>query len=134
MTLIVCLDDSLGMTFNNRRQSRDSVVTKDILKAAGGRLLISPFSEKLFSEFRDVRVLENPLSDGSPDDFCFIEIGRVRPYIDKIHEIIIYRWNRLYPSDTQFDIDPAEHGFKLSLISEFVGTSHEKITKEIYRR
>ncbi len=134
MTLILCLDDRGGMTFNNRRQSRDSIVTADILKTAGNKLTIAPFSEKLFSDKVGVRVLENPLSECSNGDFCFIEMGSIAENIDKIDEIIIYKWNRLYPSDTRLDIDVTACGFSLISTSEFVGSSHEKITKEIYRR
>ena len=35
MNLIVCLDDSGGMRFNKRRQSRDSLLIKDLIEAYG---------------------------------------------------------------------------------------------------
>lgn len=133
MTLIVCLDDACGMTFNKRRQSRDAVVTADIITSASGKLVISPFSAKLFAG-ADVRILENPLGECESDDCCFIEMGSARGYLDRIDEIIIYKWNRLYPSDTKFDLEPAKCGFSLAATSEFVGSSHDKITKEIYKK
>lgn len=134
MTLIVCIDDAGGMTFNKRRQSRDRIVTEDILRTAGGRLLAAPFSEKLLTGVDGVKICENPLAEAREGDYCFIELGSVRPYADRLDGIIIYKWNRLYPSDTSLDLVPEECGFRLDEISEFVGSSHEKITKEIYKR
>lgn len=134
MTLIVCIDDEGGMTFNNRRQSRDRIVTEDIIRTAGGRLLAAPFSAKLLSEYSDVKICDEPLAVGKAGDCCFIELGSVRPYSERLNTIIIYRWNRLYPSDTSLDIEPLELGFRLEETREFVGSSHEKITREVYRR
>ena len=51
-----------------------------------------------------------------------------------ISRLIIYNWNRRYPFDRQLDISPAKMGFKLVSVTEFEGSSHEKITKEIYER
>ena len=45
----------------------------------------------------------------------------------------LYKWNRDYPADFYFDIDYA-NDYKLETTLDFVGTSHEKITKEVYVR
>ena len=58
----------------------------------------------------------------------------INNYIEKIDNIIIYKWNRIYPSDLYFDIDIKNGQWKLIETEEFQGSSHEKITKEIYRR
>jgi hypothetical protein len=50
---------------------------------------------------------------------------------EKIKEIIVYKWNRVYPADVEFEM-PA--GFVLESSTDFTGFSHEQITKEIYRR
>ena len=45
MRVIVCLDDKGGMTFNNRRQSRDRVLIADVVKMAdGSKIFISQYS------------------------------------------------------------------------------------------
>ena len=49
----------------------------------------------------------------------------------RIEQFIIYRWNRVYPADVSVEIG-AE--WKLTETEEFLGFSHEKITKEIYCR
>ena len=51
---------------------------------------------------------------------------------EKIDSIILYRWNRVYPADTYFDIDLS--GWQLVRTGEFSGASHELITKEVYTR
>ena len=51
---------------------------------------------------------------------------------EKIEKIILYRWNRVYPADVHFPIDFS--GWKLVQAEEFAGSSHEKITEEIYER
>jgi hypothetical protein len=121
------------MTFNKRRQSRDRVVTEDIVKSVtGGRLVIAPFSEKLFPEGTALTVLDNPLREAYDGDTVFIEYGGLSGSEKRITGIIIYRWNKLYPSDTQIDILPEALGLKLVSTEDFAGYSHEKITKEIY--
>ena len=49
MTLIVCVDDNMGMLFNHRRQSKDVVVRERILKQAEGKhLWMNHYSAKQF--------------------------------------------------------------------------------------
>ena len=50
MTVFVCIDDTMGMAFNGRRQSRDSAVVEDILRSCGGVPQMDGRSEKLFGE------------------------------------------------------------------------------------
>lgn len=136
MTVFVCIDDRGGMTFNSRRQSRDMLVTEDILNHAGDHpLYVTDFSEDLF-ENTDAQLISvpTPLSSARSDAFIFIENLPLLPDLDKIKNLVIYRWNRVYPHDTILDINPQKEGFTLTRVTEFAGKSHEKITKEIYTR
>lgn len=137
MKIIVCVDDNNGMMFNKRRQSRDSVLIQDIVGSLNsGNLLIDPYSEKLFSN-SDVDtffISEEFLSEAESDDYCFVENHSLAEHAPRIDELIIYRWNRNYPADTYLDIDPAALGMKLVSTTEFVGSSHDKITKELYSK
>ena len=134
MDVILCLDDKNGMLFNGRRQSRDREVTADILKQAeGGRLLISPFSTDLFETEAPILVEPNPLIKGQEGDVCFVENIPLLPYEEKIRKLIVYRWNRVYPSDVKLDI-LLDNRWKKIETMDFAGYSHEKITKEIYMR
>ena len=128
MKLIVCLDDNRGMLFNNRRQSRDRVLIENILEyCKGEKLYTNEYSSKLFPEnvvevFRNVEDIENA--------YCFAENFIVSE--NDVEEIIIYKWNRVYPADMYFNIDL--NGWKLSETMDFEGSSHDKITREIYVR
>ena len=135
MTVIVCLDNANGMMFNHRRQSRDANVVKDILRTIKGTsLLIAPFSEPLFSQAEcSVSISDSFLTGADANDYYFVENTSVAEFKEKISKLIIYKWNRDYPSDFYFDIDYA-NDYKLETTLDFVGTSHEKITKEVYVR
>lgn len=134
MTAAVCLDNRDGILFNNRRQSRDKELIRDLARLAGGKpILMSPYSEPLFSEIGcAVSVSEDFLSRAASDDICFVEKDALLPHADRISSVVIYRWNRDYPSDKKFDLDLSALGFSLSETAEFAGSSHEKITRELY--
>lgn len=134
MNVVVCLDDRLGMTFNGRRQSRDRVLCEDVIKdAAGGTLLMAEFSKNLFLPMDAPFICAEDFLDMAKEgDTCFVENRPLSSYADKIERLVIYRWNRHYPSDMTFDIIPEGEGFRLVETKEFAGSSHEKITKEIY--
>ena len=134
MNVAICLDDRLGMTFNGRRQSRDRLVCEDIVKdARGGTLLMAEFSRNLFVSMGAPFICaEGFLDIAKKGDTCFVENKALSSYVHKIERLVIYRWNRHYPSDMTFDIDPEREGFRLLTTEEFAGNSHEKITKEIY--
>ncbi len=132
MIAVVCIDDNGGMLFNNRRLSRDRILIEDLINTADGRkIYIEPFSETLFNGKENyVLVTDDCLSGAGEDDYCFVENKNISAYRNKIKGLIIYKWNRKYPSDLKFDFDLSD--YKLNEVSEFVGSSHEKITKEIY--
>ena len=136
MKVILCLDDRGGMMFNHRRQSRDREVIGNILDMVGdGVLWMAPYSRMLFSEsVAALRVEENFLNLAEASDFCFVEDRALLPYGDRIEEMILYRWNRRYPYDMKLDMEPLSNGFSLQNTTEFAGFSHEKITKEIYKK
>lgn len=132
MILIVCLDKNGGMMFNHRRQSKDRYVIKDLLNETSGQYLrINKYSATLFElASNDLYISDDFLVNAEKDDFCFIENTKVAPYIDKIKQVIVYRWDRKYPSDQVFDLDLKL--FKIKKIEEFKGYSHDVIQKEIY--
>ena len=136
MTVFLCIDDRGGMTFMKRRLSRDKIMIEDLSKEVGeGILYISDFSEGLFSDSElSVMSVSNPLASAGEDDFAFIEDIPISNAIDRIDTLIIYKWNRKYPYDFALDIDPLNCGFSLLSSCDFKGNSHDKITKEIYRK
>ena len=133
MTIIVCLDDRNGMMFNKRRQSQDSVLRARILELSSNeKLWMSPYSAKQFDVNAQIEIDAEYQKRAGKDDFCFVEDIPVS--LRRVDRVIIYRWNRHYPADTHFNLDLEKNGFALVATDEFVGSSHEKITEEIYKK
>ena len=133
MKLIVCTAKNKGMTFLGKRVSKDSVLREKILKLSRGhRLLMNSYSAKQFEDISALTVDENFLNLANDDDFCFIE--NVNADIKNISELYIFSWNRDYPADFFFDIDPKSNGFKRVSSQDFKGSSHDKITLDIYKK
>ena len=129
MNLYICLDDRNGLQFNRRRQSRDAAVLEDIRSQCTGNLLIDAFSEKLIREAEIPYVL----LPETAEDF-FAENTPPEEILEKTKKLVIYRWNRHYPADVKWEPDLTVLGFALRETTEFPGTSHEKITREVYVR
>ncbi len=131
MKAIVCVDENLGMCFNHRRQSRDALVISDIIKRAEGQeIYMSPYSAMLFEGFDKIVAREDYLECAPEEGVCFIE----REDVPKnITELVLYKWNRHYPQDKALGIDLSTGWEKISS-EDFVGHSHEKITREEYKR
>lgn len=128
MKLIVCLDDKNGMLFNKRRQSRDKILIENVLELCKGETLYTnEYSATLFPE-KSVVICED--FETVENGYVFAENFMVDE--DKIQEIIIYKWNRVYPADAYFNI--SLDGWELAETVDFVGSSHEKITRERYVR
>lgn len=134
MKVILCLDDNNGMMFHQRRQSRDRVVIEDIRRISeGNRLFMTEYSLKLFQDEKDkILVEKNCLAIAGEDDYCFIENQSLKPFENRISQLILYRWNRKYPADVYLDLTLEE--WSLESREEMKGFSHEKITKEIYSK
>ena len=133
MTVIVCIDDRNGMAFNNRRQSQDKKLLERITSAVSGkRLLMNAYSADMFGKLPQVVIDEDFLSKAESNDICFAENIDVLPYAYKIDKIIIYKWNRHYPSDLTFDI-PLDN-YEITKTEDFQGNSHDRITEVTYER
>lgn len=132
MKLFVCIDDEGGMSFMGRRVSRDRVVTEDICTLSGENLAVFPYSERLFREAGHSPRVIFDIADGC--DALFIEDRSPREYLDVADTLVLYKWNRLYPSDLKMDFCPTELGFELAESVDLVGNSHEKITRETYTK
>ena len=137
MKLILCVDDKGGLAFNHRRQSRDRVLNERILMHCGiHRLWISPYTAKLFGADTAVRlcIAEDCLERAEEDDYCFAEVHNPAPYLNRVQQVILYHWNRVYPADRYFDLQLGSGQWHLVGTSEFAGHSHDLITMEVYER
>ena len=126
MKLITIVDNNNGLSFLNKRLSRDKILYKYI--------------DNLFTKFT---VQENKLSNkhgptfknstNEQTDRGFVETG-VNDIFNKyqVDELYLFNWNRDYPSTEKLDINLSD--FKIKYVDEFKGSSHEKITLTVYER
>lgn len=137
MIIIVAVDDSNGMIFNGRRQSQDRVLRQRILDlTVGSRLWMNHYTQKQFADTNapQLNIDEDFLSEAAPGEYCFVENVSVTPYEKWVEKIILFRWNRKYPSDFYFDIDMQGKEWHLESTEDFQGSSHNIITMEVYSR
>ena len=131
MNIIFCLDDKNGISFNKRRQSSDKAVCERILQIVGLKTLrMSEESAKIF-ESSGITAEEDFLENAKKGDYCFAENDKFIDFLDKAEKVIIYRWNRVYPSDVKINTDFLKTKKLISTI-DFEVNSHQKITEEIY--
>ena len=129
MTAVVCVDTRGGMAFGGRRQSRDRALCADAVRLCG-RLRMLPASAELFAELPEAVELAETLR--LDDGAWFVETDSLEAA--EPEELILYRWNRLYPADLWLRFDPEERGMELVSSEDFAGSSHERITREIWRK
>jgi len=122
------------MMFNKRRQSRDRLLIDDLeTLLSGAPLRIAPYSQSLFQKNNiSCAVCENPLEGAGEADYCFVENLSLAPWQDAVTEVILYHWNRQYPADFTFDLDMKD--FRRVSSADFSGSSHEKITREVWQK
>ena len=78
MILAAAVDDRMGLAFNHRRQSRDGVLRRALIKeAAGAPIWMSAYSLRQFkddeAESADLRACDNFLFAAAEGEFCFTE-------------------------------------------------------------
>ena len=100
MIIILCLDNNNGMMFNDRRQSQDRGLREYIAEMTKGeKVYMNAYTEKLYEEINDPVVCEDFLHKAGKGETCIVENLPLKPVIDQIEEIVIFRWNKVYPSD-----------------------------------
>lgn len=130
MIAIVCLDENNGMFFNERRQSKDRYVIRDIVHMVeNNTLYINEYSKELFENTpANIQISEDYFNQVSDNEYCFIENQIVD--ILKAKKVVVYRWDKVYPADYKLPL----RQYKLVSKLEFQGYSHDKIVKEVYER
>lgn len=136
MILIACIDDDYGMMFNGRRQSQDCLLRQRIIKLVDGApLWMSHYSASQFAEDgSQINVDDACMSEAAEGEYCFVETIDPAPFQKWIERIVLYKWNRKYPSDMKLTIQVPGPDWILARTSDFQGSSHEKITEEVFER
>lgn len=135
MIAALCLDDRNGMAFHGRRQSQDRALRRELMTLAGSRpVWMNAYSAGQFEpEYaKQIRVAEDFLTRAGPGELCFVETQPLLGWEEKLEQVILFRWNRLYPADTWLDLPLTRHGWRMVEQRDFPGFSHETITQEVY--
>ena len=128
MKIIACVDNDMGLMFHQRRQTQDRIVRENI-KALKERIYMNEYSYQLYKDTLDDVIVDNDFIKHGENHYCLIENVSVKDC--DIDEMILYRWDTIYPCDYYLDIDLSK--FQLVKQEMFKGSSHE-VTKEIYRK
>ena len=132
MKLIVCIDEQGGVLFGHRRVSSDRCVISDIMQLIGdSKLYMRQYSADLFGDSEKLQIMVDCL-DAPLGAFVFLEESMPDLLWNHVSQVIVYHWNRLYPSDVRFPIDKLWRQGRLVSTVEFAGNSHERITREVY--
>ncbi len=123
MKYILCIDDSMGIKFNKRRVSKDIEIIKDILTFTSLNLIIDDDSIDLF-QYYDINI---DSFNNNENSYHFTEKD-----IEDCSELILYLFNKKYPSDTKLTIDL--NNYKLDSTYDFTGNSHDIITRKVYKK
>lgn len=130
MNIIICIDDNCGYSFFGRRQSKDKVLRERILSLVkDSAIYMNAYSAKQFDDGL-LAVCEDFLSVAGKGEYCFVE--NVPFFFENCEKIIIYKWNRSYPADMRLDYEYIRENYTLLSTTDFAGSSHERITEEIY--
>ena len=133
MKLCACIDKNRGMMFFGKRISQDRIQRAQMLDLIGdNRLWVSNYSAPLFDGADNLTVDDDFFKKADKDDFCFVEDREID--ISDCSTVILYNWNRNYPADRFFPYDLKKSGYRLVSKRDFAGSSHQKITEEIYEK
>lgn len=98
MIIILCLDNNNGMMFNDRRQNQDRGLREYIAEMTKGeKVYMNAYTEKLYEEINNPVVCEDFLHKAGKGETCIVENLPLKSVIDQIEEIVIFRWNKVYP-------------------------------------
>lgn len=137
MIVIVCLDDKNGMMFNRRRQSQDRCLRERVIDMTAGKVLrMNQYSAEQFDleSISCAIVGDTFLENAVEGECCFVENVALAPYEKNIEKVIVFRWNRTYPSDFHLDLVLDDSSWELIETEEFSGYSHDVITMEVYKK
>lgn len=131
MRLAFCIDKEKGLSFFNKRLSLDRLLIEKLISLSNeNKIYLNSYTASQFKN-KDNLVIDNDfLNKAGKNDICFLECVEIP--IEKADELIIFNFNRVYPKDLYFNNDLS--GFNRVLKEDFKGSSHNKITLEIYRR
>ena len=128
MIAITCVTKDNGISFNNRRPSWDRKVMADILRSFTGASIGIPYQAKHL--FTSCGTFKYSPKYKEKYDICYTDQDTLKD--DKPAGLVLYRWNRDYPTDKKLELDL--NNYRLIAIEDIQGYSHDIICKEVYER
>ena len=111
-------------SYQNSKKLKKSEIQGLTNEFSGGRLFTN------LTDINNIQVDEEFLDKSQ--SICFVENQDITPYLPKIDTLVLFQWNRDYPADFFFTVDLSQ--WNLISTEDFEGTSHEKITMEVYKK
>lgn len=134
MQIFIPIDEKEGMFFNKRRQSKDKLLINYILSICGNdKLYINNYSASLFEDDSKLVIDDDFMLNAPANSYCFVENINLSTYLNRVNIIYLCKWNRTYPSDFKLDVD-VKSNFKLISSTDIEGSSHKKITIEVWEK
>ena len=116
------------MSFYGKRQSRDAELCL-IIKELTKKLYLGEKEQHLF----ELCGIEHENVDFEECEFILSEFNDYKDSLSEIREVIVYRWDKVYPSDRKLGYK-LEDTFRMVSMYEFEGKSHDKIIREHWVR
>lgn len=134
LKVFVCLDNHSGITFHGKRQSKD-VIVREVMRimAQDSPVFMSKYSKEQFEEDeeRESVCVYKDISKIPNNAYCFVESKTDFDAVaEKAREIIVFNWNRRYPSDETVLVP---NQYVLTNTYTLIGNSHDLITVQKYK-
>lgn len=137
MKAIICVEDNGGICFHSRRVSQDVHQREDVCARYGKEgLLMKASTAELYKTQESVSctIVPSWAHACSLSGWCVFEDREVSAYEKELEEVVIYRWNRRYPSDEKLRLTLKAPLWRCVKRYEFAGKSHPRISVEHYRK
>ncbi len=135
MKVILCIDEKGGVRFHGRRLSQDRIQRADVLRRFGReQLFMKEETAALYADAemeRIHRVIKWEPTIGK-DGWWVCEDLEFMKWKEQLQELVLYRWNRKYPSDEQLSLTLTLPLWSCQACDTFAGSSHPLIHVEHY--
>lgn len=132
MILIFTLDDMNATNLMGKRQSRDQALADKILAITENKLYLKEQSLSFFNQCNSSHPLHviSEFTEAPADAYIFAEEPVSPELMDAADKIYVFRWNRIYPSLVKDRVNL--QNYRYDVVCDLHGTTHHKITWEVY--
>ena len=134
MKVIICIDERGGVRFHDRRVSQDVAQRRDVIARYGkDGLLMRKETAALYAGETDALHVVDDWEQGLGQDGWWVcEDTAFLRWEEQLEEVILYRWNRRYPSDEVLRLCLSLPLWRCVAVYDLPGKSHARIDVEHY--